>query len=191
MGTVVSAKDGSILFDARVQAESNGTYYRGRTDAYGKFRISAIPPGKYAFMIIYEEDTLKNIIANVPSDGIDNLGKIEFRGKTITELEDFVLKVEKDPQIKLTYGVTPEIKMTAEEIARSPIKFDQTALIASMSSEIKVSTVLGLVVRTPIEMDSEIESSRSVAINKRCSRPSPSRARRKEQRTARWRGRSR
>ncbi|MES2588502.1 MAG: carboxypeptidase-like regulatory domain-containing protein [Bacteroidota bacterium] len=144
IGTVILREDKSIVYGAKVQAESNGTLYRGRTDEFGKFKISAIPPGEYMFSIIYKNDTLKNIPAKVPIDGIDNMGIIEFRA-TVTTLE----VIDITPRIfpKLTYGVTPEIKMDREQISKSPQKFDQKAMISAMSSDIKLTDDGNLVFR--------------------------------------------
>lgn len=144
MGTVVLKKDKSTVYGAKVQAESNGTYYRGMTDPDGKFRISAIPPGKYSFMIIYEGDTLPNIPSVVTMDGIDNMGTIEF-AKLVQTFGS--VKITPREFQKLTYGVNPEIKMTAEQIKESPLKFNQKALIASMSSDIRLTDDGSLVFR--------------------------------------------
>lgn len=144
MGTVILNSDQTEIFGAKVETESNGSIYRAKTDAYGKFRISAIPPGKYIFSIIYEGDTLKNLIANVPIDGIDNLGQIQFYRKTQI-LKSLTVKPKEF--MSLTYGVAPEIKLDLEQIKKSPQKFDQKAMIASMSSDIKLMDDGSLVFR--------------------------------------------
>lgn len=137
IGTVISKKSNSPLYNAKVVTVSNGTVYGAKTDPDGRFRISAIPSGKYYFSITYQGDTLSNILADVSPDGIENIGEIVFESKVL------VLKTAQatydSKQLRLKYGVTPEIKMDYEQIKRSPVKFDQTQMIASMSSEIKVA----------------------------------------------------
>lgn len=144
MGTVVLKKDKTPIYSARVQTESNGIFYRALTDPDGKFRISAIPPGKYMFSIIFDGDTLKDIPSIVTMDGIDNMGILEF-----SKMVQILGETKITPRIfpKLTYGVNPEIKMDYEQIKKSPQKFDQKAMIASMSSDIRLTDDGSLVFR--------------------------------------------
>lgn len=136
MGTVISTKDNTPIYGAKVRTESNGSVYQALTDADGRFRISAIPAGEYHLQIIYLGDTMHNVLAKIPIDGIANLRELPFRQTTTLE----VVTIAYDPnRLRLSYGVTPEIKLTAEDIKNSPVKFNQTDLIKSMSSEIKVS----------------------------------------------------
>ena len=144
IGAVILKSDKSLVIGATVQTISNGTYYRAKTDIDGKFRISAIPAGKYMFSIIYLGDTVKNIEANVPIDGIDNMGTILFHIK-IQEADEIVITNRIFP--KLTYGVTPEIKMDREQISKSPQKFNQKEMISAMSSDIKLTDDGSLVFR--------------------------------------------
>lgn len=136
IGTIVSAKDKSAVYGAVVKTEVNGSFFQARTDPDGRFRISAIPAGTYYFNIIHEGDTLKNVEARVPINGIYNMKTVEFR-KTTT-FDDVVITYDKD-RLTLEYGVMSEIKMSAEDVAQSPARFDQKQLIANMSPEIKMS----------------------------------------------------
>lgn len=136
IGTVVNEKDQSILYNARVMTVSNGTIYQARTDVDGRFRISGIPAGTYMFNVIFEGDTLHNQKAVVPIEGYFNFGKINFK-KTL-ETDPVFVTHEKD-KITLAYGVASEIKLSSEDIAASAVRFDPTAMIASMSSDIKVT----------------------------------------------------
>ena len=137
VGTVLYQHDKSPVFDATVKTISNGTVYNAKTDADGRFRISAMPSGKYYFTITYHGDTLRDAFADVSSDGIENMGDLLLASK-VQELN--VVNFEYDTKrIHLKYGVVPEIKMDREQISRSPLKFDQNAMIASMSSDIKVA----------------------------------------------------
>lgn len=143
VGTVVFKREQSAVYNARVETSSNGTFYRARTDEDGRFRISAIPSGKYIFSVIYEGDTLTDLVGNVPIDGILNFGKIEFIPKLLLK----TMKATPHIMPKLTYGVQPEITMDLEQIKRSPQKFNQKEMIASMSSDIKLMDDGSLVFR--------------------------------------------
>jgi hypothetical protein len=145
VGTIVSKKSKEALIDARIQTSSNGTIYRAKSDLDGRFRVSAVPAGKYLFEIIYQGDTLPNIAVNIPIDGIANIGTIEFTGDHIIELG----VVNAGPPIfqSLTYGVASEIVMDREQISKSPAKFNQKEMIAGMSSEIKLTDDGSLVFR--------------------------------------------
>jgi hypothetical protein len=134
VGTVVEKKTSVPILNARVYTESNGTKYGAVTDLDGRFRISAIPPGKYSFFITFEGDTLADLVVSVPMDGIVNMGTIPFSANM---LEDVVVGPPIMPN--LMYGVASEIKMDLEQIKRSPQKFDQKAMIASMSSDIRLT----------------------------------------------------
>jgi hypothetical protein len=137
IGTVINA-DSMKLTHATVYTESNGTIYKDLTDMNGKFRISAIPAGKYLFTIVAEGDTMKNIQGEINMDGIENLQTIIFEpsGKDLGVVD---IIYDRNQIHLLKYGVNPVIKMSSEEIKRSPLKFNQTAMIAAMSSDIKVA----------------------------------------------------
>ncbi len=131
IGTVVY-EDSMWVSNAVVQTETNGVVYKDLTDSRGRFRISAIPAGKYTFMIIKDEDTMHYVKAEVSMDGIENLETIVF--KTANVLEAVVVT----QTIRLlNYGVHTDIKITASDIKHCSVKFDMAALVASMSSEVK------------------------------------------------------
>ncbi|MCE3295709.1 MAG: TonB-dependent receptor plug [Crocinitomicaceae bacterium] len=134
VGTVVTQKEREPLISAKVYTESNGTKYGAMTDIDGRFRISAIPPGKYSFTIVFEGDTISDLVVSVPMDGIVNMGIIPFNARMLDG-------VSVGPPImpNLMYGVASEIKMDLEQIKKSPQKFDQKAMIASMSSDIRLT----------------------------------------------------
>lgn len=134
-GNIINEDSMSVSY-AKIQTESNGRIYKGQTDINGRFRISGIPAGKYAFEIIKNSDTMKNVIAEITIDGIENLRDFMFQPSV--EMEELVILVDRD-RLRLKYGVNPVIKMNAKEISRSPNKFDQKTMIASMSSDIKLT----------------------------------------------------
>ncbi len=134
IGTVVDGDSMPVSY-ALVRTETNGVVYKDLTDSKGKFRISAVPAGKYSFIIIKDEDTMRNVKADISMDGIANLETIVFTSATVLETTDVIY--DRNAIHLLTYGVAPEIKMTAEDVKRSPVKFDQAAMIATMTSDVK------------------------------------------------------
>ena len=136
VGEVQDKTTSEAIYYASVTIEDHGTKYQARTDAEGRFRIIGVPTGKYLARIIYYEDTMYNIPVDIPIDGYDNLGVIAFEK---SEALDFGPIVIESDRLKLEYGSLPVTQMKAEEIQKSPLKFDQKSLIASMSSDIKMT----------------------------------------------------
>lgn len=137
IGTVVDAKNNTPVYDAVAFIETSGTKYQVRTDYDGRFRISGIPAGTYFLNIRQYEDTMKNIIVEVPMDGFFQAGTIKFQS-TVMGLEavDFVYDRN---ALRMVDGNLPVRTLTAKEIDKSPLKFDVKGLIASMSSEIRLA----------------------------------------------------
>jgi hypothetical protein len=144
VGTFISKKDKSPIIGARFQTVSNGTIYRAKSDIDGRFRISAIPPGEYSFYIIFENDTIPDYLIKVPMDGIVNVGNIALQSKVLV-----LTAADARPKIipSLMYGVASEIVMDRDQISKSPGKFNQTEMIAAMTSDIKVADDGSLVFR--------------------------------------------
>lgn len=136
IGTVVDKKNNQPVYDAIAFIETAGTKYQVRTEYDGRFRISGIPSGTYILQIRQYEDTMKNIIVNVPVDGFFQTGVIKFESSLMTfgPVDAGYNKNE----IKLISGNLPVKTLTAEEIDKSPLKFNVKGLIASMSSEIRL-----------------------------------------------------
>ncbi len=129
IGTVVPV-DGAVAY-----IEDQGQVYRAKSDIDGRFRISGIPSGTYILNVRKFEDTVRNIIVEVPIDGFANAGQIEL-GKM--QDIDVVNVVAKDPnRVRLIDGNLPVATLTAKEIDKSPLKFDVKGLVTSMSSEVR------------------------------------------------------
>ena len=136
IGTVVDFKTKVPLYDALTFIETGGTKYQAKTDYDGRFRISGIPAGTYILNVRQYEDTMKNIIVEVPMDGFFQTGIIKFKSSIIDV--DVVDVVYVRDAIRLVDGNLPVRTMTAKEIDKSPLKFDMKGLISSMSSEIRL-----------------------------------------------------
>lgn len=136
IGTVVDKKTNQAIYNAVAFIETGGTKYQVRTEYDGRFRISGIPAGTYIMQIRHYEDTMKNIIVDVPVDGFYQAGTIKFESSLVT-LKTMNAGYNKN-EIKLIGGDLPVKRLTAEEIDKSPLKNNMRGLIASMSSEIRL-----------------------------------------------------
>ena len=137
VGTVVEDKSGAIVYGAQVFITDQVKKYQSITGPDGRFRILAIPAGKYQLNIKYASDTLFGIPVNVPMDGICNAGTIKFISGVLNLGP--VDASANGKGIKLEYGFLPVKALTSEEIERSPDKFNVKNLVISMSPDIKVS----------------------------------------------------
>lgn len=136
IGSVVDSKTNEALIDAKVWVEDNGKKYQAKTDLDGRFRISAIPAGKYSVNVYYLEDTLKGIPVDVPMDGFGNTGVIKF-GKT-KEL-DIVTVTSEYTKMKIAINSTPIYTMNYKDISKSASKFSVKGMVTSMTSEVRQS----------------------------------------------------
>lgn len=134
VGEVVSAKSQQVIIGAKTLIEDNGRKYQAITDVDGRFRMTAIPAGKYSMKIFYMGDTMSNIAVDVPIEAYCNLGRIEFESKIVAQKN-----VKVTPKVKINFGEIPVKEITSMEIKRSPVKFDVKALVTTMSSEVKLT----------------------------------------------------
>lgn len=145
IGTVLEKKVDQPVYGAQVFIMDQDRKYQAITDADGRFRISAIPAGKYTLNIKYYGDTMTGIEAQVPIDGYCNLGNIRFESGVLTLLTVDV--VADDGSMKLVYGELPVREITSEEIDKNPRKFDVKGLVSSMTSEVRLTEDGDLVFR--------------------------------------------
>ncbi|MDX2362160.1 MAG: carboxypeptidase regulatory-like domain-containing protein [Crocinitomicaceae bacterium] len=133
----VRDQNGAVIYDATVFIDDNGSLYRTKTDYEGRFRISGIPAGRYILNVRQYEDTMTNILVNVPMDGFDNIGVIEFSSSIVAwgpvdagaGLND----------VKLVSGNLPVLSIDSKSLMRSPLKNNLSDLITTMSSEVRMS----------------------------------------------------
>jgi len=135
-GIVRDGSTNQIVYGAVVFIKDNDQVYQAKTDETGSFRISAIPAGNYLLNIRYNGDTMKNIPAVIPMDAICRMGEIKFDSKVL------IIKganVTAKSTIKMIDGNLPVTQITQEMIKSSPAKFDQKALIASMTTDVRLT----------------------------------------------------
>jgi hypothetical protein len=134
MGIVVDAKKQPVV-DAHVFIDDGMNRYQVKTNLDGKFKIAAIPAGSYMLNIRQLKDTMPNIAVNVPMNGFDNLGEIEFIGG-LTQFGPAYATAGLE-RVRLIDGNLPVAELTAEEIRRSPVKFNIKKMVISMSSDVR------------------------------------------------------
>ncbi|MFT6503787.1 MAG: hypothetical protein ACJASQ_003925 [Crocinitomicaceae bacterium] len=134
MGIVVDAKKQPVV-DAHVFIDDGMNRYQVKTNLDGKFKIAAIPAGSYMLNIRQLKDTMPNIAVNVPMNGFDNLGEITFTGGY--QLLDGAVVTAQLDKVRLINGNLPVAELTAEQIGRSPVKFDIKKMVISMSSDVR------------------------------------------------------
>lgn len=135
-GEVRDKNTNQTVYGAHVYIKDNGSVYQAKTDPGGRFRISAIPAGKYLVNIIYQGDTMKYIPATIPMDGICRLGEIKFDSKVLM-LKGATASAQ--GRLKLIDGDLPVKQITAEDIKNSPVKFNPKEMIAAASSDIQLT----------------------------------------------------
>lgn len=135
MGTVVDGKNQPV-YNAHVFIDDGMNRYQVITNADGKFKIAAIPAGSYMLNIRQLKDTMSHIAVRIPMNGFDNLGEIEFIGGYSQVMGDMKVTAGLD-RIRLIGGNLPVTELTAEDIGRSPVKFDIKKMVISMSSDVR------------------------------------------------------
>lgn len=121
---------------AKVWVERGATKFGADTDENGRFKINSIPTGMYVLKVNYLSDTIsQTIYAKVVADGIENLGRINFKDK-VMEIEGFdKIGYYQDPLISFDFG---QERINSLDIAQSAVRSDMKALISSRNSDIKI-----------------------------------------------------
>lgn len=144
-GKVIDLKTKDPIWGARVFIEDAGQVYNSRTETDGSFKISAVPSGTYLIQVLHEGDTLKTDYLEVRAEAIADAGVIPF-SSNVQLLGEFVFKAN-DGSVKIIKGFLPLPTMKAEEISKSPIKFDINSLVSSMTTDVKMTDDGSLVFR--------------------------------------------
>lgn len=143
-GTVIQKGTKEPIYDLRVFLMDGDKRYNARTTIEGRFRISAVPSGKYFIYLLKDGDTLRTPEPfYIPVDDIVQVGALEY-SNTYTELKPLVATANR---LRLTGGFLPIKKLTSEEIKTSPVKFDIKSLTASLTTDVKLMEDGSLVFR--------------------------------------------
>jgi hypothetical protein len=97
--------------------------------------------------IRYQQDTLKNLVVEVPMDGFHNSGDIAFYTSSFIDLGGVEIRANDPNEIKLIDGNLPVVSISAKEIDKSPMKFDIKGMVASMTSNVQQTADGSLVFR--------------------------------------------
>lgn len=136
IGSVADAKSNEPIVYANVSVEDNGKKYQAKTDFDGRFRISAVPAGKYFVMVIFEGDTVKGTPVDVMVDGFGTTGVIKFGTPEVLVGVDVTAEYQK---LKNAINSTPIYTMSTKDITKSPNKFSVSTMVTSMTPEVRQS----------------------------------------------------
>lgn len=136
IGTFTTADKKEGIFGAYVITNRGDQVFKAVTDENGRFRISAVPAGSYKvyFVTMEGDTTFVREEVDVAPDGYGNTGIIAQ--SKVNELEEFKV-IAGPPSLRL--GVTPEIKLAAKDIKHMSVKFDAKKMVASMTSDVKLT----------------------------------------------------
>lgn len=135
IGTFTAPDKKEGIFGAYAVTTRGEQVFKAVTDEDGRFRISAIPAGNYMVYFIFEGDTTySKQMVEVSPDGFGDNGLVAQTNTTEIPV------IEVTEQIyRLKRGVAPEIKLTKKDIQHMPIKFDAKKMVASMTSDVKLT----------------------------------------------------
>lgn len=124
------AKDGETIPEAYVYTMRGEQKYTTKTDIDGRFRLSAIPAGKYTVYCIGEMDTTESREVEVLPDGLVSTGDI-VESMIIPDVVIYAKPID--------INSSPVDKITAKDIKHMPSKFSTVDMIANTSSDVKKS----------------------------------------------------
>lgn len=125
-------KNGETIPEAYIFTMRGEQKFVTKTDMDGRFRLTAVPAGKYDVNCISSDlDTVVMRDVNVAPDGIANCGDIILEVTKFGPIEVFA------PTIDI-YS-SPVDKITAKDIKHMPSKFSIIDMIANTSSDVKKS----------------------------------------------------
>jgi len=138
IGTFVTPDKKEGVFGVRVMTTRGEQVFGAITNEEGRFRISAVPAGTYKVIFITDEGdtTIAPEMVDVAPDGYGNTGIVaqlkinEITGGPVITAPNFQ---------SMRLGVTPEIKLTKKDIQHMSVKFNAKQMVASMTSDVKLT----------------------------------------------------
>lgn len=142
VGTFYSTDSTEAIVQAKVITKRGDAVFQALTDIDGRFRLTAIPPGKYEVFFVYRKDTTYAPFAvEVLPEGIASVGDVYNTGRSLKEVV-FVANY-----LRLSKGVNPETVLNAKDIKHLPSKFSAVDMIATMSTDVQKTSDGDLVFR--------------------------------------------
>lgn len=134
IGTFTTADKKEGIYGAYVITTRGEQVFKAVTNEDGRFRISAVPAGMYQvyFVTMEGDTTYAPEMVDVAPDGYGNTGVVA-QASELGEIEI----VHSFQSLRL--GVTPEIKLTKKDIQHMPAKFDAKQIVATMTSDVKLT----------------------------------------------------
>ena len=140
-----SDSDQPAMF-AKVWVEHSGSKFTTQVDENGRFKINAVPVGTYQLKAMYGVDSLaEQIIVNVQTDGIANVGRINILEKVQMEKGITVKAKRKYPFIY--FGDVGQSRINSLDIMKSPVRNSPKDLIVSRNSDIKLDAEGNMMIR--------------------------------------------
>lgn len=138
IGTFMTPDKKEGVYGARVITTRGEQIFGANTNEEGRFRISAVPAGTYQVIFISPEGdtTIAPEMVDVAPDGYGNTGIVAQT--KINEITGGPIIIAPNFQ-SLKLGVTPEIKLTKKDIQHMPVKFNAKQMVASMTSDVKLT----------------------------------------------------
>lgn len=134
LGTVFDADTKQPMEYVKAMIIDQGKKYQALTDKDGRFRITAIPSGKYNVFLVFGRDTSKLYPVDIPIDSYGNIGEVTFAPKGVEKGEIIVKE-----RLRLRMGELPTPELTEKDIKHNPNKFSVATMATQMSSEIKMA----------------------------------------------------
>ena len=131
---------------AKVWVTHGSSKFGATVDENGRFKINAVPVGTYQLEAKYGEDTLsQRVIANVKTDGIANVGRINIL-ENIQEIEIVEVYGSIDGPL-LDFGDVGQTRISSLDIMKSPVRNSPKDLIVSRNSDIKLDDEGNMMIR--------------------------------------------
>jgi len=115
IGTVLDSDSKQPMEYVKAFTFDQGKKYQAITDKDGRFRISALPAGKYNVFLVFGRDTSQNYLVDIPIESYGNIGSVEFKPKGVMK-DEIVVK----ERLRLRMGELPTPELTEQDIKHNP-----------------------------------------------------------------------
>jgi len=131
---------------AKVWVQQGATKFGAMVDENGRFKINAVPVGRYQLKGSYFGDTLSQlVIAEIKTDGISNVGRINILEDIQFEDQIDIIALADGPL--LDFGDVGQTRISSLDIMKSPVRNSPKDLIVSRNSDIKLDAEGNMMIR--------------------------------------------